>query len=179
MDCNRCELRGSCVNVVWGKGPIGAKYMFIGEGPDFEDELMEEPFMSREGKLLRSLIERSQINLGDCYLTHAIKCKTDPKTRQKRKFIEQCSYWLLREIAQLRPRVIVSLGKVPTFFLLKLKSSDSLSLVVGQKKEVVSIDCPIYPWYSPAYLLQHGKKMDVTTVAFFTQLKDSVNEMVA
>lgn len=177
MDCSRCELRAGCLNVVWGKGPVGARYMFVGEYPTDEDELMEEPFMSREGKLFRSLLSKSGINPADCYFTFAVKCRVDKDltTSKRMKSAKVCRHWLDKEIAQLKPQVVVTLGRLPTSLLLNLKYSDSLESVVGQKAGVVSADCPIFPWYSPSYIIQHGKKSDAATITFLNKLKESVN----
>ncbi len=178
MDCNRCELRAGCHNVVWGHGPVGARFMFVAESPTDEDELMEQPMMSREGKLFRSLLSKSDIDVAHCYFTFAVKCKTSVTAPQKLKAASVCRHWLDREIAQLKPRVVVTLGRLPTSLLLKMKSKDSLESVVGQRQRVVSTDIPVFPWYSPNHIIQHGKKCDALTVSFLKTLKEFINELV-
>lgn len=176
MDCNRCLLRAGCRNVVWGKGPRDARFMFIGEAPTPEDELMETPFVSREGKLLEWLRIQSNIPKHHCYLTFAVKCTSKSTPAEKLTAAKECRHWLDKEIAQLKPRVIVTLGRLPTSLLLNLKSKDSMESVVGKQQRVVSTDIPVFPWYSTSYLLQHGKKSDLATIKFLKSLKEFVYE---
>lgn len=161
--------------MVWGKGPIGAKFMFVGEKPDDEDELMESPFFSREGQLLRKLLNQSDIPLDDCYLTYAIKCRVNTVHTPARmmKFAKVCRHWLDLEIEQLKPKVIVTLGRIPASLLLNLKSKDSMSDVVARDWGVLSR--PVMPWYSPNHILQHGKKCDAATIEFLKKVKVVAN----
>ena len=176
MDCQRCILREKCFNVVWGHGPVDSKFMFIGESPTDEDELMQKPFMSREGKLFRSLISHSSLHRESCYFTFATKCPPKAATSaEKKEATKACEYWLRKEIAQLKPKVVVTLGRMPTSLLLNLKSKDSMSQVIGIHHHVLSRNIDVFPWYSPSYILQHGKKCDMETKAFLNTVSEFAN----
>jgi len=171
LDCNKCSLRAGCSNVVWGKGLRESKLMFVGEYPNSEDELMMEPFSGRDGALLSKLLVKAGIDRKDCYLTHAVKCKPSQGNLPADDNIEACKSWLWQELKKINPVVVVTLGKLPTRALLKLKKSFKLSDVIGEVHKVDYMSTAITPWYSTSYILQHGKSADTSTVDFLRKVK--------
>ncbi len=146
--------------------------MIVGETASADDELLGEPFMSREGDYLRKLLQRAGIDPGDCYLTLAVKCPApgprEPTTAQ----VQACDHWLVEELNRVQPRVVLTLGALPSRVLLGLKKSFRLSQVVGQMQPVLFPWAgSIIPWYSANYLLQRGQKLERQTLSLLHRLK--------
>ena len=115
--CRRCDLGAKATQGVAGEGPHGARLMLVGEQPGNDEDLRGRPFVGPAGQLLRTLIAEAGIPLQRVYITNAVK-HFSFQLRGKRRIhktplprhIAACNEWLEREIASLRPRVIVTLG---------------------------------------------------------------------
>ena len=115
--CTRCPLHGPATQTVFGQGSTDAKVMLVGEQPGDQEDLMGHPFVGPAGELLdRALIEAC-LDRKTLYVTNVVKhFKYEP--RGKRRIhqkpnageVTACRWWLEREIATIRPRLIVALG---------------------------------------------------------------------
>lgn len=146
--------------------------MVVGEIASQDDELLGEPFMSREGDYLRKLLHQAGLPPEDCYLTLTVKCPVpDPKGATEDQ-IQACRPWLFQELETVRPQLVLSLGTLPARILLGEKKSFRLNRVVGQMQRLMfPWSGSVMPWYSPSYLLQRGKKMEQQTLSLLQQLK--------
>jgi uracil-DNA glycosylase len=115
--CRRCDLWKHATQTVFGEGRSKAKIMFVGEQPGDVEDREGEPFVGPAGRLLREALEEAGIDVGDVYLTNAVKhFKWEP--RGKRRIhkkpnaaeVGACHVWLEAEIAHVKPRAIVALG---------------------------------------------------------------------
>lgn len=115
--CQRCPLHEHATQAVFGEGPERADVMFVGEQPGDQEDLAGRPFVGPAGKVLDAAIGKVGIDRTRVYVTNAVKhFKFEP--RGKRRIhqspdggeIQACKFWLDREIALVRPKVIVALG---------------------------------------------------------------------
>ena len=112
LQCRRCALCETRKNVVFGMGPRDAEVLFIGEGPGEQEDLQGEPFVGRAGKLLDDMLELIDLDRGKVYIANMVKCRP-PKNRDPLNIEQEaCSVWLREQIALLRPRIIVCLGRI-------------------------------------------------------------------
>jgi DNA polymerase len=116
-ECRRCELWEFATQAVGGEGPKKAKIMFVGEQPGDQEDLAGQPFVGPAGKLLDQVCEKAGIDRDTIYVTNAVKhFKWEPRGKRRlhktpaQKEIEACHYWLDKELAQVKPTVIVALG---------------------------------------------------------------------
>jgi DNA polymerase len=116
-DCTRCPLYANATQIVFGEGAPGAHIMFVGEQPGDKEDIAGRPFVGPAGKLLDRALADAGIDRADTYVTNAVKhFKNEP--RGKRRIhkkpnaaeIEQCRWWLEREIAIVKPTLLVALG---------------------------------------------------------------------
>jgi probable DNA metabolism protein len=106
---------------VLGEGPIGARIALIGEQPGDQEDLAGRPFVGPAGQLLDAALEEAGISRADAYVTNAVK-NFKYKMVGKRRIhqtptageIKHYRWWLLRELAFVRPRVVVALGSSAT-----------------------------------------------------------------
>jgi uracil-DNA glycosylase family 4 len=138
--------------------------MIIGEAPGRTEAQTNSPFIGRAGDLLSKILKEAGIDREKCYVTNATKClPTDngKKIRPPSQIeIDNCKKWLWSEIKTVNPRLIFTLGKIPTFLLLskQLKKSLALKDVVGKSHSVDYINSTIIPNYHPSWLMQYGKE---------------------
>jgi DNA polymerase len=115
--CRRCDLWQYATQGVPGEGPKRARIMLVGEQPGDQEDLAGHPFVGPAGKLLDRVCEAAGVDRRTLYLTNAVKhFKWEPRGKRRlhktpaQREIEACSYWLDKELAQVRPTVIVALG---------------------------------------------------------------------
>ena len=119
--CTLCKLAASRTQVVFGVGRPDADLLFVGEGPGEQEDLRGEPFVGRAGQLLTQLIEGIGLTREDVYIANVVKCRPPGNRDPHPEEIEACAPWLDRQLALIRPRVIVTLGNFATKLLLDTK----------------------------------------------------------
>lgn len=121
LECQKCRLFKTRQNVVFGKGSVEAKVMFIGEGPGEQEDLQGEPFVGRAGKLLDKMLKAVDLDResGKIYITNIVKCRP-PKNRDPQTDEQQaCINYLYRQIELINPEIIVFLGRISAKKLMK------------------------------------------------------------
>jgi DNA polymerase len=115
--CTRCHLYKHATQTVFGEGPGRARVLMVGEQPGDQEDLQGKPFVGPAGKLLDRALEAAGIDRSTVYVTNAVKhFKFEPRGKRRihkkpdRPEIEACKWWLEREVAVLRPELVVALG---------------------------------------------------------------------
>lgn len=110
--CHNCELCATRTNVVFGVGPRDADIMFVGEGPGEQEDLQGEPFVGAAGKLLDEMLSIIDLGRHNCYIANIVKCRP-PKNRDPHdEEQDACIHYLRNQVALIRPKIIVCLGRV-------------------------------------------------------------------
>jgi uracil-DNA glycosylase family 4 len=123
-DCTRCVLHTQGrKQIVFGVGSPRADLMFIGEAPGADEDLQGEPFVGRAGQLLNNMIKAMGLGREDVYIANIIKCRPPGNRTPEREECETCSPFLMRQIAAIKPKVIVALGAVAAKTLLAINAS--------------------------------------------------------
>ncbi|SCX10392.1 DNA polymerase [Nitrosomonas eutropha] len=149
--CTACPLCQTRKQTVFGVGDEQADWLFIGEGPGAREDLLGEPFVGQAGKLLDSMLQA--IDLGreqGVYIANIVKCRPPDNRNPLEMEAQQCRPYLLRQIALIQPRLIITLGKVAAQNL--LATGDSIASLRGRLHEFAGI--PLIATYHPAYLLR-------------------------
>jgi DNA polymerase len=122
-DCTRCKLhKQGRKQIVFGVGNPHAELMFVGEGPGADEDTQGEPFVGRAGQLLNNMIKAMGIGREDVYIANIVKCRPPGNRTPERDECETCSPFLMRQIAVIRPRVVVALGAVAAKNLLAINA---------------------------------------------------------
>lgn len=157
--CRKCKLCTTRTKTVFGEGSFDAKVMFIGEGPGREEDLQGRPFVGRAGQLLTAIIEKGlKMPRASVFIANVVKCRptVDLKFFKDRppddEEVIACGDYLRRQIALIRPKVIITLGNPSTKFL--LNPSQGITKVRGQWGMYEGIR--VMPTYHPSYVLRNG-----------------------
>jgi DNA polymerase len=130
-DCTRCRLaKQGRKQIVFGVGNPKADLMFIGEAPGADEDQQGEPFVGRAGQLLTNMIKAMGLEREQVYIANIIKCRPPNNRTPERDECETCSPFLMRQIAVIKPKVIVALGAVAAKTLLAI--NDSMSNLRGR-----------------------------------------------
>ena len=140
--------------------------MFVGEGPGADEDMQGEPFVGRAGQLLNNMIKAMGIRREDVYIANVVKCRPPGNRTPERDECETCSPFLMRQIAVVKPKVVVALGAVAAKSLLAMNAS--MSELRGRFYDFMpagarSIDptwqgTKLAVTYHPAYLLRDPRQ---------------------
>ena len=150
-DCRRCKLHPTRKNIVFGVGNPAADLVFVGEAPGANEDAQGEPFVGDAGQLLTKMIQAMGWAREDVYIANILKCRPPGNRNPEPDEIEQCEPFLIRQLAALKPRVIVALGKFAAQCLLR-RYDTPISALRGRFHEYQGIR--VMPTYHPAYLLR-------------------------
>lgn len=113
LNCRKCGLCQTRTNVVFGVGKEDAEVMFIGEGPGQQEDLKGEPFVGRSGQLLDKLMATVDLFRDkNIYIANTVKCRPPQNRDPLPEEQEACSAWLDSQIALMRPKIIVCVGRI-------------------------------------------------------------------
>jgi len=122
-DCTRCKLhKQGRKQIVFGVGNPRAELMFVGEGPGADEDEQGEPFVGRAGQLLNNMIKAMGLKREEVYIANIVKCRPPGNRTPERDECETCSPFLMRQIAVIKPKVVVALGAVAAKNLLAINA---------------------------------------------------------
>jgi DNA polymerase len=111
-NCTNCNLHISRTNIVFGKGNINTKLMFIGEAPGEQEDLSGIPFVGKSGQLFNKILDAINITREDIYIANIVKCRP-PKNRNPHEAEKKaCIPYLRNQVKLIHPKIIVCLGRV-------------------------------------------------------------------
>lgn len=155
------EICKKCKNVVVGKGNVNAKILFVGEAPGANEDLQGLPFVGAAGKNLDKLLAEVGLSLNDIYVTNILKCRPPENREPTIKEIKAHTPWLCRQIKEMKPRVICSLGNYATKFFLadgnvdEMKKQAGITSVHGKARDIefCGLKIKLIPLFHPAAII--------------------------
>jgi DNA polymerase len=139
---------------IFGEGSAGLRVAVVGESPGAPDAASGRPFMGPAGEMLVKILNSIGLKREDCYLTNTVKYISagDELTPEILNFFIP---YLHRELAVVRPEIIIAFGATPTKALLKTKKP--ISQIRGEFHDYAGF-ARIMPTFNPAYLLRDPTK---------------------
>jgi uracil-DNA glycosylase family 4 len=149
--CTACGLCEKRTQTVFGVGDEEADWMIIGEAPGENEDRLGEPFVGQAGKLLDNMLRAVTLNrTQNVYIANVIKCRPPGNRNPHPDEVARCEPYLKRQVALVRPKLILALGKFAAQTL--LKSDASVSSMRGRVHHYEGV--PVIVSYHPAYLLR-------------------------
>ena len=153
--CQKCELGKTRTNLVFGQGIQQAAVMFIGEGPGAEEDAQGEPFVGRAGRLLTKMINTLGIERQDVYITNIVKCRPPKNRNPTPAEISCCMPALRQQIELINPKLIVTLGNVPSKTLIP----ELPGITKAHGRIMRYENWTTLPTFHPSYLLRNRSAM--------------------
>lgn len=179
--CQACSLCGTRKNTVFGVGgpiPVGndgeaaqapkVDWLIVGETPGEAEDAQGEPFVGAAGELLDNMLRAcgqsrtgplkgAAPDAGGVFITNVLKCSPPGNRNPKREEAAQCTPYLQQQVALLKPKVIVAMGRVAIQALLQdtVPELDTTPLgkLRGQVRRYNGV--PVVVTYHPAYVLRN------------------------
>lgn len=118
--CTGCKLCEGRHNVVFGVGSREARVMFIGEGPGEQEDLQGEPFVGKAGQLLDKMLYAVDLDRRtNVYIANIVKCRPPHNRDPEEEEQESCIPFLREQTRLIRPRIIVTLGRIAGMRIIK------------------------------------------------------------
>ncbi|WAS53109.1 uracil-DNA glycosylase [Burkholderia ambifaria] len=150
-DCTSCRLCEKRTNTVFGVGDREADWMLIGEAPGENEDKQGEPFVGQAGKLLDNMLQSLALKRGEnVYIANVIKCRPPGNRNPEPDEVARCEPYLQRQVALVKPKLIVALGRFAAQTL--LKTDASIASLRGRVHTYEGV--PVIVTYHPAYLLR-------------------------
>jgi DNA polymerase len=149
--CMKCALGQTRTRFVFGVGNPDATLMLIGEAPGADEDVQGEPFVGRAGQLLNKILEAINFRREDVYICNILKCRPPNNRKPLPEEADLCLPYLRKQIALIKPRVILCLGLTAAENLLGTR--ESLGQLRGRVLTYEGI--PLVVTYHPAALLRN------------------------
>lgn len=151
-DCTKCSLCSGRRNVVIERGSRHAKWMFIGEAPGENEDIQGRPFVGTSGDLLNKMIAAMNLDaVNDVYICNVVKCRPPHNRNPEKDEILLCNNYLMSQIALVKPKIIVTLGRFASQTLLQK------DIAVNKLRRQVHRfnNIPLIVTFHPSYLLRN------------------------
>ena len=148
--CEACKLALKRTQTVFARGNPDARLCFIGEGPGADEDRLGEPFVGAAGQLLDKIIAAMRLGVDDVYIANIVKCRPPNNRVPDAEEMRACTPFLLRQLDEVKPAVIVALGKTAASFLLDSKAP--MGQLRGRWHTWNGV--PVMPTWHPSYVLR-------------------------
>jgi uracil-DNA glycosylase len=156
--CRACRLCEGRTQTVFGTGRTDAHWMVVGEAPGEHEDRQGLPFVGKSGQLLDAMLASLGLSRDEgtprdraVYIANAVKCRPPGNRNPEPDEMSQCEPFLIRQVALLKPRIILAMGRFAVQSL--LRSNDAVGRLRGRAHDYQGV--PLFVTYHPAYLLRN------------------------
>ena len=173
--CEDCPLSRGRLKTVPGEGPESAKIMLIGEAPGHNENQQGRPFIGPAGKLLDDLLASIDLARADVFITNVVKCRPPANRDPQPEEISACAHYLDDQIEQIKPRVIVTLGR---YSMARYFPGEAISRVHGTTRHFTSRgrQWTCFAMYHPAAAL-HNPQLKSTLISDMRKVPKIIEEI--
>ncbi len=150
--CRLCPLHQGRTQTVFGVGDRAARWMVIGEAPGAEEDRQGEPFVGAAGQLLNAMLRAIELPRPSVFIANVLKCRPPGNRDPQPVEVERCLPYLHRQVALVRPRLVLAVGRVAAQSL--LGTDAPLSRLRAVVHRFGPLNTPLIVTYHPAYLLR-------------------------
>jgi uracil-DNA glycosylase len=158
-------LKEGAKSLVFGKGNANSKILFVGEAPGRNEDEQGLPFVGAAGKNLDKLLEKVGLSLNDIYIANILKYRPPENRAPLPEEIRAHTPWLIKQIREMKPKVVCSLGNYATKFFLSLGDVDQMEKQPGitnihGKVKMIQFeghDIKLIPLFHPAAIIYNRK----------------------
>lgn len=153
--CCKCDLHEGRIKPVFDKGNPEAKILICGMVPAKDENVAGLPFVGRAGKLLDTILDKTELTYDDVCITNLVKCFLAAGKPLKQEWIDACLSYIAEQIYLMQPKAVLLLGKDASATLLGLDTKKTLGTMIDKLYEYAP-NINAIPTYHPSYLLRTG-----------------------
>jgi len=161
MACRKCPLWKKRKKPVPGEGNINANVMFIGEAPGYWEDVEGKPFVGSAGEILDEMLSEIGLSRNKVYIANILKCRPPENRDPSASESEACVPYLNHQIRIVKPKIIVTLGRHSTSYILSKCGVEAAGItrLHGRKyeAELLGFKVLLIPMYHPAAVLYNPK----------------------
>ena len=161
MACRKCPLWKKRKKPVPGEGNINANAMFIGEAPGYWEDVNGKPFVGSAGEILDEMLSEIGLSRNKVYIANILKCRPPENRDPSASESEACVPYLNHQIRIVKPKIIVTLGRHSTSYILSKCGVEAAGItrLHGRKyeAELLGFKVLLIPMYHPAAVLYNPK----------------------
>jgi DNA polymerase len=150
--CTRCGLAATRTQTVFGVGNRSAEWLVVGEAPGAEEDQRGEPFVGRAGQLLNAMLRAIGLAREQVYIANMLKCRPPNNRDPLVGEVTECSPYLERQVALLKPKIMLVVGRIAAQNL--LQTTVPLGRLRLKVHAYGAARVPMVVTYHPAYLLR-------------------------
>jgi uracil-DNA glycosylase family 4 len=149
-----CGLKLRATQLCFADGNPGAEIMLVGEAPGSEEDLQGKPFVGRAGQLLDRMLGAIGLDRTKVFIVNTVPWRPPGNREPSPEEMALCRPFLDRQIELVAPKLLVTLGNVPTKAL--FATSNGITRMRGQWKDLTvgAHNVPALAMLHPAYLLR-------------------------
>jgi DNA polymerase len=149
-----CVLKKRATQLCFADGNPQAKIMMVGEGPGAEEDRTGKPFVGRAGQLLDRMLAAIGLDRTKVFIVNMVPWRPPGNREPTPEELALCTPFVYRQIELVVPKILVTLGNVPTQALFETKSG--ITRMRGQWRDIAinGLTLPTLPTLHPAYLLR-------------------------
>ncbi len=163
----KTQLFKDCKNIVIGRGNIKSKILFVGEAPGRNEDEQGLPFVGAAGKNLDKLLASVGLGMNDVYIVNILKCRPPENRNPTSEEIACHAPWLLKQIRDIKPEIVCSLGNYATKFFIAQGCIGDMKKVVGitqlhgevREIEIEGLKIRLIPLFHPAAIIYNRIKL--------------------
>lgn len=150
--CTKCDIAMGITKKVPGTGNPDARFMIIGEAPGQQEDLQGLPFAppGKSGILVDKMLAGLELTRDMVFITNVLKCRPADNNTPTPTWVNNCRGFLDRQIAVIKPDVILTLGAAPISCLLRIKVA--ITRIRGNLRQYQGI--PVVPTFHPSFILR-------------------------
>jgi len=159
------EIFKNCKNIVFGRGNLKADILFVGEAPGKNEDEQGLPFVGAAGKNLDKMLNEVGLDMDEIYITNILKCRPPKNRNPASEEILAHAPYLIKQINEISPKVVCTLGNYSTKFFLALGDVKKMKKIEGITElhgKVVDMDffglkIKLIPLFHPAAIIYNRK----------------------
>jgi len=176
--CTACSLNNTAIHKVLGEGPLDARIVLVGEGPGRYEDMQGRPFVGDGGRVLNSFLQKADLQRSELYITNVVKCRPPNNRVPLARELKACGPFLWKELAAIRPAVVVTMGETASKFLIGKKKYRTLTKSNGDVFRIFvtpSLALPgLITWHPASFLRPHPKPRQGQLVRALVKAKEMV-----
>jgi uracil-DNA glycosylase family 4 len=180
-NCQKCDLCLERKTVVFGEGNASEPLiMIVGEAPGADEDEAGRPFVGRCGAKLNEMLTYAGLAREEIYITNSVLCRPPNNRMPVRAEIAACRNRLLRQIQLVKPKIIVTLGRVPAQAMVGKEIPGSLSKLFSTRFHEIRVgelEALCVFSYHPSYLLRSRKVAFPIMLQHWTDIKNKIAEL--
>lgn len=163
--CRKCGLAESRINAVPGEGDPFARLVLVGEAPGRIEDESGRPFVGSAGKILDQVLSAVELSRDEIYILNILKCRPPGNRRPRKSEIMLCEEFLERQLAVLKPLIIIPMGNSALQYLFK-KNNVGKAVIGDVHGTIFNINASwgpvkLVPIYHPAAAIYNRELFDV------------------